>query len=55
VKSAVGRVEIQRNHLHRRAGGLGQLVDRGAARLEIGDHLHRDLGRKGRHALRRDP
>ena len=37
------------------AEGAAQLIDRGAAGLEVGDHLHRDLGRESRDALRRDP
>jgi hypothetical protein len=43
VKSAVGPS----------SDSLGDLVDRGATRPEIGDHLHCHLRREGRHALRR--
>ncbi len=44
----------QRMHIERRSGKLGKLVDRSTASVEIGDHLGRDLGGKGRHASRGD-
>ena len=37
-----------------RVEGLAELVDRRAAGAEVGHHLHRDLCREGRYALRRD-
>ena len=49
-----GAVQIERDHIHPCAKRLGQLVDRRAAGFEIGHHLHRHLGRKGRHAARRN-
>ena len=44
-------VQVDRMHVHLRAEGLGQLVDRRTSVFEIGHHLHRDLGREGRNAL----
>ena len=46
-------IQRQRVHVHPRPGQLRQLVDRGPAVAEVRDHLHRHLGRKGRHATGR--
>ena len=52
VKSAVGASSESGMTRKRRAGGAGELIDRGAAGGEIRHHLRRDFGRIGRNALR---
>ena len=50
-----GSSDVDRDvgHPHARARDLGQHVDRGAAGVEVGDHLRGDLGGKRRHARAR--
>ena len=50
-----GAVKVNRGNCHAGAKAGRQLVDRCPAVAKVCHHLHRDLGRKGRHALRHNP
>ena len=55
LREIAGRtVEVERNDVELRTGDAGELVDGGAAAGEIRHHLHGDLRREGRYALRGD-